>query len=168
MAENKAPHEGQAPQESYEVRDVNVPMVTKVAIGLVALCLLSVALVFGLFKYFESREAAKQAPAEATGVQATRIPPEPKLQTTEPADLKQIHASEDQILGTYGWVDRQKGIVRLPIARAMELLAKRGLPARQQAGPQTAASGVSVPTESGLGTKMIAPGGPLAGDAGSK
>lgn len=168
MAENKAPHNGQAPHEGHEARDVNVSMVTKVGIGLVALCLISVALVFGLFKFFELREAAKQAPAEATGVQATRIPPEPKLQTTEPADLKQIHASEDHILGTYGWVDRQKGVVRLPISRAMELLAQRGLPARQQPGPQSAASSVSVPTESGLGSKMIAPGGPLSGDAGSK
>ena len=168
MAEHKAPHEGQAPHQGFEERDVNIGLVARVGAGLVVLCVVSVALLYGLFKYYESQEAAKQVPAEKTGVQATRIPAEPKLQTTEPADLKQIHNSEDQILGTYGWVDRQKGVVRLPIGRAMELLAARGLPARQQAGPETAASGVSIPTESGLGTKMAAPGGPLAAEAGSK
>ena len=35
---------------------------------------------------------------------------------------------------SYGWVDQQAGVVRIPIDRAMELLAQRGLPTRPQAG----------------------------------
>jgi hypothetical protein len=38
----------------------------------------------------------------------------------------------DRLVG-YGWVDREAGIVRLPIERAMELLLERGLPTRPEA-----------------------------------
>jgi hypothetical protein len=41
-----------------------------------------------------------------------------------------MRQDEDQILGSYGWIDRQKGIVRLPIARAIDLLSQRGLPGK--------------------------------------
>jgi hypothetical protein len=37
-------------------------------------------------------------------------------------------AEENAALATYGWVDRDAGIVRIPIERAMELLVLRGLP----------------------------------------
>ena len=41
---------------------------------------------------------------------------------------------EEQTLNSYGWVDQQAGVVRIPIDRAMDLLAQRGLPTRPQAG----------------------------------
>ena len=41
---------------------------------------------------------------------------------------------EEQTLHSYGWVDQPAGVVRIPIDRAMELLAQRGLPTRPQAG----------------------------------
>ena len=37
---------------------------------------------------------------------------------------------EDQVLRTYGWLDRERGVVRIPIERALELVAKEGLPSR--------------------------------------
>ena len=39
------------------------------------------------------------------------------------SDLKQLRAREDAQLHSYGYIDREKGLVRLPIERAMELLA---------------------------------------------
>jgi hypothetical protein len=75
-----------------------------------------------------------------------------------------MRAAEDKILNGYGWVDREHGVARIPIDRAIDLLAQRGLPARPQNEPQSAASGVTVPTESGLGAKLQQPGGPLAGE----
>jgi hypothetical protein len=86
------------------------------------------------------------------------------LQTTPIPDLKAIRAAEEQVLTTYGWVDRQQGVVRIPIARAMDILVQHGLPVRAEAPPESAGN-VSVPTEAGLGPKMQPPGGPLAGDA---
>ncbi len=43
-----------------------------------------------------------------------------------------MRAAEEKILHSYGWIDQQKGIVRIPIERAMELTAQRGLPARKK------------------------------------
>jgi hypothetical protein len=57
--------------------------------------------------------------------QATGTP-----QTGPDAALRQLRATEDAILTTYGWVDRKNGIVHIPIDRAMDLLLQRGLPTR--------------------------------------
>src|SRR5438552_15747466 len=49
-------------------------------------------------------------------------------QVAPDAALKQLRATEDAALTTYGWVDRKNGIVHIPIDRAMDLLLQRGLP----------------------------------------
>ena len=41
-----------------------------------------------------------------------------------------MRAAEQQVLTTYGWVDRNAGVVRIPIDEAMKLAIQRGLPAR--------------------------------------
>jgi len=57
-----------------------------------------------------------------------QIPAGPLLQVTPHADLKAFRASEHAVLHSYGWIDPKAGIVRIPIGRAMKLLAERGLP----------------------------------------
>jgi hypothetical protein len=42
--------------------------------------------------------------------------------------LRQLQATENAILTTYGWADRQNGVVRIPIDRAIDLIEQRGLP----------------------------------------
>ncbi len=39
--------------------------------------------------------------------------------------VAQVRAEQRQRIGSYGWVDQKKGVVRIPIERAMELLVKR-------------------------------------------
>ena len=55
----------------------------------------------------------------------------PKLQVSPTLDLQTFRAHEDAELKSYGWVDKTSGIVRIPIARAMDLLLQKGLPVRQ-------------------------------------
>jgi hypothetical protein len=43
-----------------------------------------------------------------------------------------MRAAEERVLQSYGWVDREKNIVRVPIERAMEAIVKKGLPMRKQ------------------------------------
>ena len=58
----------------------------------------------------------------------TRTFPTPRLQTDDGAqDITEMHAREDLLLNNYTWVDESKGTVRIPIDRAMELIAQRGL-----------------------------------------
>lgn len=64
--------------------------------------------------------------------------PAPRLQTDDGnQDIADLHAREDLLLDHYSRVDGKPGKVRIPIERAMELIAQRGLPVAQpeQAGP---------------------------------
>ena len=59
------------------------------------------------------------------------LPPPPRLQVSPADDLRAMRQREAEVLESYGWVDRGKGVVRIPIERAMKLIAERGLPASQ-------------------------------------
>ena len=55
--------------------------------------------------------------------------PTPRLQTDDGnQEIADLHAKEDLLLENYSWVDRSQGKVRIPIERAMELIAQRGFP----------------------------------------
>ncbi len=55
--------------------------------------------------------------------------PTPRLLTDDgDQDVAELHEREDLLLGHYSWVDESKGKVRIPIDRAMQLIAQRGLP----------------------------------------
>ena len=55
--------------------------------------------------------------------------PTPRLEVDDGnQDLASLHEREDLYLNNYSWVDRGQGKVRIPIERAMELIAQRGLP----------------------------------------
>jgi len=143
----------------HEDRDVNAWAVGKFAIALVLLCIFCLGILVGVFNFLKTHIG----PAEEPGaMDARHLPPQPRLQETPILDLKAMRDAEDKILTSYGWVDQSKGVVRIPIAKAIDLLAQRGLPARAQNGPQSA-SDASIPTESGLGPKVQQEGGPLAG-----
>ena len=125
MDETRQPHN---PRIGHETTDVNVWAVGKFAIGLVIVCVVSIALLFGLLKFFQSREETSVADT----VDPVKLFPEPQLQKTPILDLKAIHAEEDILLTGYAWVDPKQGIVRIPVDRAIEVLAKRGLPTRNE------------------------------------
>lgn len=55
--------------------------------------------------------------------------PTPRVQTDDGnQDVADLHQKEDLLLDHYSWVDRSQGKVRIPIERAMELIAQQGLP----------------------------------------
>jgi hypothetical protein len=80
--------------------------------------------------------------------QPTPAPPE--LEAYPGESLDPYMAAEQQKLSTYRWVDRQSGVVAIPIDRAIDLVAQQGLPARAaapaaqdeaNASPSSASSG---------------------------
>jgi hypothetical protein len=163
-AERDAPLDLSRPELRHERTDADVWALSKFAIALLLLCIASLGAVYGLFRYFESKYGGVLPRATQTlDLDARGLPPAPQLEVSEKEDLAAQHAAENQVLTSYGWVDREHGIVRIPIDRAIDLLAASNLPARQTQEPETAATGVSLPTASGLGLKMQQPGGPLAG-----
>jgi hypothetical protein len=64
-----------------------------------------------------------------------QFPPQPRLEVHPTIELHELHSDEDKILSTYGWTDKDKGIVRVPIDRAMELQLERGFPTKPALKP---------------------------------
>lgn len=119
----------------HEETDVNEWAVGKFAVALALVVVAVLLLLFGLFRYLLSREGGPPVGrSQVAASEPTKAFPQPQLQQSEALDLKAMRAAEDQVLNSYAWIDPEKGVVRIPINRAMDLLAQRGLPSRVQAG----------------------------------
>jgi hypothetical protein len=60
-------------------------------------------------------------------------------------DIADLHARESLLLDHYTWVDQSKGTVRIPIERAMQIIAKSGLPVAPAVQTQPLMTGDSRP-----------------------
>ena len=76
-------------------------------------------------------------------------PAAPELEAEPGQSLQPYMAAEQQKLTTYRWVDRQAGVVAIPIDRAIDIIAQEGLPARSGANAQD--SGNSSPSSASSG-----------------
>lgn len=77
----------------------------------------------------------------------TKQYPYPQLQLDDGnTDLAALHDREDLLLNYYSWVDESKGVVRIPIERAMELIAQQGLPVAPAEQQQPLMTGDARPT----------------------
>ena len=65
-------------------------------------------------------------PTTASVVLQSDVTPSPEVSSGQM--LKSLRATEDATLTSYGWIDRSKGVVGIPIDKAIDLLAQRGLP----------------------------------------
>jgi hypothetical protein len=133
MADKELDH----PQAGHEHKDVNAIAITKFGIGLSLIIIVSLFALWGLFHFFANGLETSPSAAASLAVEqgpVAKAPPEPRLQSSPPIDLRDMRAAEDKILHHYSWVDRDKGVVRIPIDRAMDILAQRGLPSRPAAG----------------------------------
>jgi hypothetical protein len=102
------------------------------AVGLGLAIGIALVVAIGLLRHFAGQPSPYPPPSPLA---ATRAPyTGPKLQVHGPQDLKEWRAAEDAVLNSYAWVDPDKGIVRIPIDRAIDLLAERGLPKKIDVG----------------------------------
>ena len=62
--------------------------------------------------------------------------PAPRLQVVPRVDLATLRDHERAESSSYGWIDRDAGIARIPIDRAIDIVAKRGLPKGRTAAPR--------------------------------
>jgi hypothetical protein len=102
---------------AVERRDVPLWLVASLAAGVVVFFALSSLAI--MFVYPSALHGASDAPRGASA--------DPRLQINPPADLAAHRAAEERALTSYGWVDRQHGIVRIPIEQAMHDIAASGI-----------------------------------------
>lgn len=141
----------------YERRDIGVAPVLYFMLGLLVAGVFIYFLVDGIYSYLEKRSEAQQAPVSPLVTNAPKDTrhlsadykdylkqsfPAPQLEIDERGQLDKIRIDEEQTLSSYDWVDQKGGTVRIPIDRAMDLLAQRGLPVRAQGADQKAGTAV--------------------------
>ncbi len=135
-AESRFQHRTRSSGPNYETRDASAAWIFGL-LGLLVLCIAASQVFLGGFHVWLSRRPtpsdswAKHASTVTAASHKTTLPP---LQIDPPNDLMLSRAHEQEVLNSYGWADRSNQFVRLPIERAMSLLAERGLPFRQSAG----------------------------------
>jgi hypothetical protein len=117
------------PSPVARVRDVSIRGVLSFAFWLAVGLIAAAAAMFVLLRALEKKgraEDRKLSPMIAASL--ARTPPEPRLEAYPLAPRQRLRAEEERVLTTYGWVDKDRGLVRVPIDRAMDLLVQRGLP----------------------------------------
>ena len=137
----------------YERRDIGTAGVLYFLLGLAVAGLLVYFIAAGVYSYLDKRSEAEQAPVSPLVTNAPadtrKLPidykdylkqdfPSPQLEIDERNQLDKIRKDEADTLSTYGYIDQSAGIVRIPIDRAMDLIAQRGLPVRTQAATAAA------------------------------
>lgn len=118
----------------YEKTDAHVRPLYQFLFWISVITIVTAAGAWGLWKGVLSwRDGASTRPVLARP--ADTLPPAPRLQIREPKDLAAFRKEEDDILGSYGIEDKEKGVFRMPIEKAMQLAVERGLPASAAAAP---------------------------------
>jgi hypothetical protein len=142
------------PGAQYEHTDIDTAVGYKFALWLTVAMAISVAIVYGTFWFFEGRQQSTDALTQRYPLAAGRekAPPVPNLQTQPFQDVYLLRKGEAAKLESYGWVDKEGGIARIPIDRAMELTIQRGLPARSEGG-----NGLNVVTQDSSAGRTIGP-----------
>ncbi len=133
---------------NHETTDISLDGVGKLTIGFVVILTVVSAVMYGTYRMLDRQ--ARAADTSISKINADRVradisnsplmdqansldgkgrmPAGPKVLTNEPEWLRQVRAKVTAEQTTYGWVDKDAGVVRLPIERAKQLLIERGLP----------------------------------------
>ncbi len=135
-------------EKGHEVRDANIPHVLLYGFGMLVLVLIAGVVISGIvYKYMGW--FLQQPPAQPQ-YQAgqNQLPPQPRIEVQGWRDMNEFRDAEQKQLDSYGWVDKNRNIVRIPITQAMEIVARKGLP------PKPAGAGPSVQPSAGQATAV--------------
>lgn len=158
--------------KGYEATDVKISgivvFIVSLSVFVVCSAVLSYGIGYAIFSHLAKEDAADYGPrskwtktvdVRTLGdlasnpqlqnkiAQTTEQFPQPRLQTDDGnQEIADLHAKEDLLLENYSWVDKSKGTVRIPIERAMELIAERGLPVAPATGSTASAPALAEDT----------------------
>lgn len=150
--------------DGFEQEDLSSSAVLYALAGLVVVCVVVYLIMFGMYRFLDRYDTAHQPPlspmatpqadTRAVTHENTETFPQPRLEENERTQLRSFIEDQDRKLATYDWVDKDRGAVRIPIDRAMELILQRGLPVHpegassaQGSAPQSSAPRTSAPVK---------------------
>jgi hypothetical protein len=133
-------------RRGHEPTDVQVRGIAYAVAGLIVSLAISVAFVGSVFAFLRAHHGA---PALSRLERAELVPPAPRLQIASEVDRVAIETAARDRLQAYAWIEEEPGRARIPIDRAMQLLAQHGWPDSEALGatsPLPASERVSRPT----------------------
>lgn len=118
----------------HEHTDASVSLIVKYSLWLAVSAVLVHIGMWLVFYVFVDQRMNVGTPEFPLAIeQGPRLPAGPRLQAQPVNEMYEFRLRENAVLGSYGWVDREAGTVRIPITDAMRLVVERGLPSRDQA-----------------------------------
>lgn len=127
------------PETHHEESDVNVRALLWSVVIFVIFAIVTHLVLYTQFHAY-ARYFRKEASQPLTMMpRPSAVPATPRLQpfpsetvlpteNTPVTDMADMRKAENDALNKAGWIDQQKGIVRLPIDVAKQLVVQRGLP----------------------------------------
>ena len=114
----------------YERTDVDAGGSYRAGIAILAAMVLTALLLVPFYRLLARHETkAQPPPAEVLKTDVSEPAQSfPRLVTSEPMALAEFRAQEAALLQSYGWVEKDKGLARIPIDDAMRIVAEHGLP----------------------------------------
>jgi hypothetical protein len=139
--ETKYAHE----EEGFEQQDLSPQGIFAFLVSLLVGGVIVYFIIWGLYHFMEARQREhqpQQSPLVKQVETDTRIVspeeitnfPQPRLERNERIEINDFRLKEEQTLNSYGWIDQKAGVAHIPIERAMQLVAQRGLPTTPKAG----------------------------------
>jgi hypothetical protein len=144
MSEEQLKHRHE-PEESFEQQDMSPNAVYAFLGGLAVAGILVYFVLWGFYHALDAYQKRHQPPqnplVQQTAADTRNVSPEeikqfpqPRLERDERGEINDFRLHEEQTLNSYGWVDQKAGVVRIPIDRAMQLIAQQGLPTTPKTG----------------------------------
>ena len=161
------PTRNQPNHDGFEQEDLSSRSALYFLAGLVLVCVVVYLIVFGMYRFLDSYATAHQPPmspmvtpeadTRAVTPENAETFPQPRLEENERTQFRSFIEDQDRKLATYDWVDKDRGTVRIPIDRAMELIAQRGLPVHAEGASSAQSSAAQNSETKNSETKTSAP-----------
>ena len=135
----------------YETRDINLRTITIWIAGLFIGGGVTAFITLGVYWLFVEQDVKNVSPGTPV-VNQRKLPPPgyPRLQQLPKVEIGDFRKEEDDRVLGYAWRDKQKGVVRIPVDKAIDLVLQKGLPARGTA-PQGGGAGTAPAQTEGAG-----------------
>ena len=115
-------HSTQPANAGYETTDADVLPLFKFLAFLAVFIGFSVFAVVILFKFLNYYQPLFDDPVSPLAATRNIDPDVPRLQVDPPQQKVNLRAYETQLLKTYGWINKEAGVARIPVERAMALM----------------------------------------------
>jgi hypothetical protein len=118
----------------HDTTPANVRGIALAGVGIVVMLALTMLVAWWITNLYGAQEQPVNVPFPPEQVEQP-LSPAPRLQANPEQDWQQQQEQARDLLNRYEWIDREQGTLRIPVERAIDLLAEEGLPVREDAAP---------------------------------